>query len=1050
MKKESRNMLLLLSGVLSAYPGHSLLANQANISTAENSLITASVTQNQEVKGNVVDEAGEPLIGVNIQVKGTTIGGTTDIDGNFSIKAKRGDVLVVSYVGYTPQEVKVTSSLIKVVLKEDSENLQEVVVTAFGSGQKKASLVGSIQTVKPQDLKVPSSSLSTSFAGRMAGVVAYQRTGEPGADGASFFIRGISTFSGATSPLIIIDGVQVSAADLNALSPEVIESFSILKDATATALYGTRGANGVMIVTTKSGKDMEKPRINFRLEGRMSQPTKVPKTVDGQTYMRMFNEAVTGRSTGEVLYSEDKINNTLPGADPYIYPNVDWYDEMFNNTAWSQNFNFNITGGTKRVDYFMNVNVVHESGMLKSRSKEFFSYNNNIDVMKYNFQNNLNINLSETSRISLRLNTQFRDYKGPISSANSLFGMVMEANPVDFPITFPQDESIPHIMWGGKNGGRFNSGYRNPMAEMVKGYQDNFQSTVLANLEFQQKLDFITKGLKFNTLVSFKNWSQTSVSRNAGYNQYEIKGVEMDEEGNPVFTTQRVGDELSVTLGTSGSNTGDRRIYIQGSLDYSRQFGDHDVNALFVYNQDQYDVNNPGGLMESLSRRKQGIAGRLGYSYKGKYVLEGNFGYNGSENFAAGNRWGFFPSVAVGYNISEENFWRPLENVIDFMKIRGSYGLVGNDQIGGERFIYLSDIDLSGKGYTTGIDQNYSVSGPSYLRFENKDITWEIGEKLNVGVEMNLFRAFRLSIDGFQEIRKNIFMKRGTVPTFMGTASTNVYGNFGKVKSWGTDMSVDYIKNLNKDLTLTFKGTFTLAKNKILEYDEPAFQLYPQLSRIGQPLNRYSGYIADRLFIDNAEVANSPTQVIGGTIMGGDIKYIDQPNIYGQTDGRIDGNDARYIGNPTVPQIVYGFGPNIRWKKFDMGIFFQGVGKTSLMMSGFHPFGSSSTRNILDFVAADYWSETNPNVHAAYPRLSKMDISNNTANSTYWLRDGSFLKLKNVELGYTYRKMRFFVTGANLLTFSKFKLWDPEMGGGAGMSYPTQRDVTFGFQMTIN
>lgn len=1051
MKKESRNMLLLLSGVLSAYPGHSLLATKANMSTTEKSSIISSVMQNQEVKGTVIDEAGEPLIGVNIQVKGTTIGATTDFDGKYSIKAKKGDILVVSYIGYSTQEVKVTGSVVNVILKEDSESLDEVVVTAFGSGQKKASLVGSIQTVKPQDLKVPSSSLSTSFAGRMAGVIAYQRTGEPGADGANFYIRGISTFNGATEPLIVIDGVQVSAGDLNALSPEVIESFSILKDATATALYGTRGANGVMIVTTKSGKDMDKPRINFRLEGRMSQPTKVPKTVDGATYMRMFNEAVIGRSTGEILYDQDKIDNTVPGANPYLYPNVNWYDEMFNNTAWSQNFNFNITGGSKRVDYFMNVNVIHESGMLQSRSKEFFSYNNNIDVMKYNFQNNLNINLSQTSRISLRLNTQFRDYKGPNASSDDIFGMVMEANPVDFPITFPQDSDVPHIMWGGKNGGRYNSGYRNPMAEMVKGYKDNFQSTVLANLDFQQKLDFITKGLKFNALVSFKNWSNTNVSRNAGYNQYEIKDRVADENGNFVdYTTQRVGDEVGVTLDTSGSNTGDRRLYIQGSLDYSRQFGDHDVNALFVYNQDQVDYNNPNGLMQSLARRKQGIAGRIGYSYKGKYVLEGNFGYNGSENFAKGNRWGFFPSVAVGYNISEENFWKPLENVIDFMKIRGSYGLVGNDQIDDQRFIYMSDINLSGNGYTTGIDQNYSVSGPSYLRFENKNITWEVGEKLNVGVEMNLFRSFRLSIDGFQEIRKNIFMERGTVPTFMGTAATKVYGNFGKVKSWGTDMSLDYYKNIGKDWTIQMKGTFTLAKNKILEADEPAFLMYPHLSRVGQPINRLTGFIADRLFIDNAEVANSPVQVIGGTVMGGDIKYIDQADIYGNTDGRIDDNDKRYIGNPTVPQIVYGFGPNIRWKNLDLGVFFQGVAKTSLMMSGFHPFGSSSTRNILDFVAADYWSESNPNVNAAYPRLSKMDIANNTSNSTYWLRDGSFLKLKNVEIGYTYRNMRFFVTGSNLLTFSKFKLWDPEMGGGAGMRYPTQRDVTFGFQMTIN
>ncbi|MGL6177643.1 MAG: SusC/RagA family TonB-linked outer membrane protein [Tannerellaceae bacterium] len=1055
MKRKSIPKLFFLASVLSTSQSIALFAN-SNILTGipfeeKEVMEKLIVTQQEKVTGTVTDQNGEPLIGVNVIVVGTTLGAITDMDGNFSLEASRKDILKFTYIGYKPIEVKVTGKPLRVKLEEDTEALEEVVVTAFGSGQKKASLVGSVQTVKPGELKVPSANLSTSFAGRMAGVVAVQRSGQPGADGANFWVRGISTFSGATDPLIILDGVQVSSGDLNALDPEVIEGFSILKDATATALYGTRGANGVMIVTTKSGKDLDKPKINFRAEARMSTPTKTPKIADGVTYMNMYNEAVAGRGTGEIPYTQEKINGTIDGRNSLLYPNINWYNEMFKNTAWSESFNFNIMGGGRKLDYFMSASVTHESGMMQSRSKDFFSYDNNISVWRYNFQNNINVNLSNSSKVSLRLNTQLRDMTSPAIGVEDMFGMVMEANPVDFPVYFPGSSMDEHILWGGKDGGRYNSGYRNPMAEMVRGYQNNFQSTVIANLDYEQKLDVVTKGLQFKALASFKNWSNTNVKRSAGYNQYAIKDFSLDGNGLlDQYTLQRIGDEQGTALGTEGSNGGDRRLYLQAMLQYQRGFGDHDVEGMFVYNQDQYDINNPDNLLASLSKRKQGIAGRISYAYKSKYMLEANFGYTGSENFAKGSRWGFFPSVALGYNISEEGFWSGISDVVSFMKIRGSWGKVGNDQIGNERFIYMSDIDLGGRGYTTGIEQGTVLNGPKYLRFENNNITWEVGDKLNAGIDLQFFRYFNLTVDAFREIRSNIFMERQVIPAFLGTSDSKIFGNYGKVKNWGTDASLDYNHQLSKDLFISMKGTFTYARNKILEYDEPDFRLYPHLSRIGQPLNRNLVYWADRLFIDNAEVANSPTQNIGGTVMGGDIKYHNMPNVYGETDGVIDANDRIYAGDPTVPQIVYGFGPSIRWKQFDFSVFFQGVAKTSLLMENFHPFGSSSTRNVLSFVAENYWSETNPDVNASYPRLSKMDMPNNTAGSTYWLRDGSFLKLKNAEVGYNYRNMRFYVSGSNLLTFSKFKYWDPEMGGGAGMKYPTQRVVNFGFQMTIN
>ena len=1013
------------------------------------------VTQNAQQKqitvtGVVVDaETKEAIIGANVYVKGTNVGVATDIDGNYSLTVTgTNPVIVASYLGYKTKEITYDNKrIINFELAPDSEVLEEVVVTAFGSGQKKASLVGSIQTVKPSELKVPSANLSTSFAGRLAGVVAVQRSGEPGADGANFWIRGISTISGATSPLIILDGVQVSSGDLNALDPEVIEGFSILKDATATALYGSRGANGVMVVTTKSGANLDKPIINFRMEASIAQPTKIPEFADGVTYMQLYNEAIGNLATGQAPYSQDKIDGTLNGLNKYVYPNVNWYDEIFKNTSVNENFNFNIRGGGSKVDYFTSISVNHETGMLKNRSKEFFSFDNNINLMRYAFQNNINAKLSKTSKLSLRLNAQMVDKRGPnFDDINSIFGGTISANPVDFPIFYEPDGITEHIKWGAY-GGAANA--YNPMASLVSGYRDTFQSTVIANLDYEQKLDFLTEGLTFKAMVSFKNWSNSNTYRIAPYNSYNLSSYEKKEDGTYDYSLIQNGSDQTVTLATTGGTSGDRRIYLQGMMEYNRTFGNHDVNGMFVYNQEETAVNNPTNLYTSLPNRKQGIAARLSYAYANKYMIEANFGYNGSENFAKGHRYGFFPSIALGYNISQEDYFSSLTDVISNLKIRGSYGLVGNDQIGSDRFVYLSDISLNGAGYTTGINQSYTQSGPTYNRYANNNLTWEVGKKLNVGMDLQLFNSLNINLDGFQEIRSDIFQQRGTIPNYLGTASTKVYGNLAKVKNWGFDASADYGRQINKDWTVTFKGTFTFARNKVLEYDEPSFMLYDNMSQIGQSLNKYLVYVSDGLFIDQEHINNSPTQLISGNVGAGDIKYVDQPNYLGEYDGQIDGNDKRWVGNPTVPEIVYGFGPSIKWKNFDFSLFFQGVTNTSLMVSGIHPFGTQNNRNVLKFIADNHWSPTNQDINATYPRLTKLDHANNTVTSTYWMRDGSFLKLKNAEVGYTYKGMRLYVTGSNLLTFSDFDLWDPEQGSGSGLKYPTQRVINIGFQMTI-
>lgn len=1036
-----------------------LSASAEEVSSASS---TSAQQSNNTVVGVVLDsKTNEPIIGANVLIKGTSTGVATDLDGKFQIRANANDVLVISFLGYTPKEIKVgNQKVISVTLAEDAQMLEQVVVTAFGTGQKKETVTGSIQTVRPSDLKVPAANLSTAFAGRLAGVVAYQRSGAPGENAANFYIRGVSTMSGTTNPLIIIDGIEASSADLNALDPEVIEGFSVLKDATASAMYGTRGANGVLIIKTKSGADLDKPIIGVRVENYVNTPIKIPKLANAETYMRMYNEAVTNQGTGAVLYSEERIRNTVNRVNPYVYPNVDWYDELFRDWTWNQRANMNIRGGTSKVTYFLNLNVGHETGMLKNRSKDFFSFNNNISYMKYAFQSNVDYKVSNTAKLSLQLNTQLNDMHGPITASdgsggiNEIFSSIMNTNSVDFPIYFPQDKDR-WVHWGSKKGGASN--FPNPMAVATSGYKDQFESTVIANLNYEQKLDFITQGLGFKALLSFKNWTRSNKYRHQGHNVYELASYNVDTDGNYTIVDQPIGggNPTRPVLGTTGGNAGDRRYYIQAYVDYNRSFGNHNVSAMALYNQDEYNTNTPGtNLIASLPKRRMGYAFRASYDYANRYMIEVNAGYNGSENFAKGKRFGFFPSIAGGWNISQEPFFEKYKKVVSNLKLRASYGLVGNDQIGNTRFVYMAIVNLANSAaYRTGYDGvTEEHKGPTFTRLQNNNITWEVGKKLNVGLDLQLFNDFNLTIDAFQEIRSDIFQQKQSIPNFFGTANTAIFGNYAKVKNYGFDMSLDYGKQINKDLSIQMKGTFTLARNRVLEYDEAA-DLRPGMRQVGKTLNAIMGYVADGLYIDQADIANSAKSTIGNiAIAPGDIKYVDQPDAYGNYDGQIDANDRVQLGYPTVPEIVYGFGPSIGYKNWDFSFFFQGQARVSLMMSGFSPFGTTqSRRNVLQWIADDYWSPDNQNPNARFPRLTEQENNHNMAASSHWLRSAAFLKLKTVEVGYNFKKAnaRVYLSANNLVTFSPFKLWDPEMGGGAGMSYPLQRTFNLGVQVTF-
>lgn len=1007
------------------------------------------------IKGVVQDEDGKAIIGASVSVLGNPQKGViTDNDGQFTLRCKPTDTLVFSSIGYQKtQEALKGRTVLAVTLKEAAKEIDEVVVTAFGATQKKETVVGSIQQVAPESLRVPGSNISTAFAGRLAGVMATQSSGQPGANGANFYIRGISTISGATSPLIIMDGMEISQDDLNHLDPDVIESFSILKDASATAMYGTRGANGVLIITTKSGRDQEKPTISFRFEGNITTPTSVPKFVDGPRYMQLYNEGVQNQGTGDILYTQTQIDGTRNNLNPYVYPNVDWYNELFKKSAFNQKANMNIRGGTKKIVYFMNLNVSRETGMLKERSKEYFSYGNNINLTRYAFQNNIDFHMSKSSTISLHLYAALDDKSGPAGDdINSIFQQVMAANPVQYPITYPNDDNSKWAHWGFSNLG--NSAYTNPMAKLTSGYSNSFASTITANINFDQKLDFLTKGLAFHLMFSFKNWSYTYVNRvQSAINLYELKSWSQDADGNYILNAPAVGDPTKPTLGTASSTTGDRRYYAQAYLDYNRTFGNHTVSAMLLWNVNQYNVNNPGNnLINTLPQRKVGFAAKLSYDYLHKYLIEFNAGYNGSENFAPGHRWGFFPSIGAGYVISEEKFWEPIKNTVSMFKVRGTYGLVGNDQYGGERFIYREDVSLTGNGsFTTGVPGSYvSASGPGWNRLRNYNITWEVGHKLDIGFDLELFRSLTVTFDWFRERRSNIFQQKYSIPDYFGTVNTKIYGNLGEVVNKGVDMSVSYAKNFGKDWSVQFQGTFTWNRNKITKFDEAAGKR-PALMSVGKSTNVVWGYIADGLYIDQADIENNPSSTLGNiAIAPGDIKYVDQPDGDGKYDGQITSDDRVPIGL-SQPEIIYGFGPSIRYKNWDFSVFFQGRAKVDLFLSGFAPFGTQYNRNVLQFIDDDHWSPTNQNPNAAYPRLTKNDNNNNNQTSTYWRRDGSFLKLKNAEIGYSYRKFRVYVNATNLLTFAPFKLWDPEMGSGSYVTkYPTQRTINVGIQLTIN
>ena len=1020
----------------------------------------AGVEQQQTkrtITGTVVTgDTNEPAVGATVYLRNSTTGTITDTDGKFSIVIEGlGGVLEFSYIGYKTQEVAlVGQSNINVTLQPDNEVLDEVVVVGYGS-QRKESVVGAISTLDVTKLIVPTSNLSTALAGQLSGIVAMSRSGEPGKNSAAdFYIRGVSSFTGNTSPLVLVDGVE---RDLDLVDTEDIASFSILKDASASAVYGVRGANGVILITTKKGA-VGKPQVNVRTEFGFTQPTKKPKMVNSAQWAELYNEAYSTN-----YYSAEDIEMYRSGADPDLYPNVDWFDTMFNNMAANQRVNLNITGGSDIVRYYVAGSFYNESSIYKNAGN-IYGYDSSIRYNKFNFRANVDLNLTKSTVINLNLANIYEKSFGPGfgDTDSDIWSYLFMTSPNAFPVEYSD---------GRLSGPSTDSGY-NPWNMLVhSGYREQFWNSAQSLIGVTQDIGALwepLKGLTANIKFSWDAWNTTLQRRSKSPTFYHARGraedgslIYDDENGDGIWEPVHTGDEtLSYGIGRSGTMT----RYVEGSLTYNRLFGEHRVGALFLYNHKIYTDTQAGSSSASLPYKDQGIAGRLTYAFRDTYFLEVNMGYNGSENFARGHRFGFFPAVALGWMMSSEKWFEPATKVIDMLKWKASYGKVGNDDIGGNRrWVYEPTIATGGSWYY-GQSGNQGGSGIRVGEVENLEASWEEALKLNAGVEFSLFNKVRVQADYFREERQGIFLKRAGLPAIVGV-STVPYVNIGETLNQGFDATVEYMHKVNDDLFITARGNFTFNRNKLINNDEPDWE-YRYQNRIGKPFGSGGstqpfGLIALGLFESEEEIANSPVQNFGEYRVG-DIKYQDVNG-----DGIVDEQDAVAIGYTNLPEITYGFGATAQWKGWDFNLFFQGVARTSFFLSGSSIRSPFSTGNmeraaINEDVYGNVWMSTNTaeqNAGVTYPRLSAgsggAGSTNNNRASTWWLRDGSFLRLKSMEIGYSLpqhilqksfiKSLRFYISGNNLLCFSPFKLWDPEKGTSDGSGYPLNRTFSIGF-----
>lgn len=997
-----------------------------------------SLTQGMTVSGTVTAMSnGETLPGVNVIIKGTNIGTITDVSGHYTLNVLNpDDILIFSSIGFITEEIPVNGrSVVDISMAEDIQSLEEVVVVGYGT-QKKVSVTAAISDVPVKNIqRISTPSLSTALAGSMPGIVTRQSSGEPGYDGAAIFIRGFGTWKNR-EPLILVDGVERS---LNNLNTQEIESFSILKDASATAVYGVRGANGVILINTKRGK-AGKPKVIFRTENAMLTALRLPEYVSGPEYVTLVNEATRNEDKPPYFTAED-VQKYNDGTDPYLYPNVNWVDEVLKKNTFQTINNLSVTGGSDIIQYYTNVGYTVQNGIYKQDPDNY--WNNNAQMQRYNFRSNVDIQLSKIVKIDLGIGGIIQRGNYPGRGMPEIFHAFKITNPIAFPVTNPD---------GSVSGNPAFARNDNPYALVSRsGYSTQDRNTLQGT--FGGDLDLstlVTEGLSLRGLFAYDHYYVGYNDRRKPYALRQYLGS--DALGNDIYREPDILEESAMTYGTASN--ANRSYYSEAAVDYNRTFNKHTVGAMGLYNQRDFVDVTAGSSLFNLPYRRRGFAGRLTYDFDNRYLVEGNMGYNGSENFPKGKRYGFFPSVSIGWVISNEAFWGV--RAINHLKLRGSHGQVGNDHIGGERFLFRTTIERGGQEYWFGGGTHPTpVTGYNEQQTGNENVTWEVATKSNFGFDLEMFDGrILLQVDGFNEYRKGILIERQVIPRVAGYYPWILpYGNLGEAQNEGVDALLEIKNTTKRGLYYNFRGSFTYARSIRKKDDFPEF-LYPYQNQVGKPIDQPFGLVSLGLFESEEEIQISPRQTFVEEVRPGDIKYMDVNG-----DGVIDKFDEVPIGFPRTPEITYGISMAVAYKNFDASVFFTGVARASVFIDreGMYPFIEGlATDNVLKEYYDNRWSPDNPDPNALYPRVPTMDNKNNYRPSTHYLRDASFLRLKSAEIGYNFKKVnaigineiRVFVNGANLITWDKIKIMDPESDYGIG-SYPLQRIVNLGAQFTF-
>lgn len=992
---------------------------------------------NITVSGIVSDITKNPLPGVTIVVEGSTRGVITDTNGFYSIEVQPTDKLTFSFVGFEPQTIDVSDRRsIDVVMSEKVDELQEVTVVAYGK-QRKESVIGAISSLSIDDIKMPAGKLSTALAGQIAGIVSVQSSGEPGTP-AQFWIRGISTFGANNRPLILVDGIE---RDIDLVESEDIESFSILKDATATAVYGVRGANGIVLITTKKGRESQKPIIQAKLEYGFSSPVRLPKLANAAQWIDYFND-VSFDQSGIYPISADDKEIYLSYADPDLFPSVDWVSEVFKESTPNAKANVSITGGNNIYKYYLSGNFYREEGMYNPIKNP--NYDNSVAYNRFSFRSNIDVNITKSTLLTLNLANQYDTRNRLGANHSDLWTGVLQTPPIAYPTVY-SDGKYPRMRpWNS-----INPYYSLNFTGYSRDTWLNSQSLVGITQDFS---DIITNGLTANVKFSWDAFSSNTIDQRKLPNTFFALG--RDSEGTIIYEQTREGSDY---LSLARSNRGAKTTNFEASVLYDNIFqAEHRVGAMFLFSMRQHTDDFPSNFIAAIPNRNTGIAGRATYSFQDKYFVEANFGYNGSENFAPKYRFGFFPSIAVGYLISNEDFFQNLFPNINVLKLKSSYGMIGNDQIGGDRrFAFNTEMNEGASGWVFGSTGQASFSGITTGHPGNPNVAWEEATKFNSGIEIGFFNSLNLQLDYFFDRRDGIYIQQESVPSIVGH-NVQQYVNLGKMQNRGFDSSLEYFKKFG-DLFVSVRGNFTFNRNKKL-YDDKPTPIWEYQEEVNVPYLQQRGLIALGLFESEEEIENSPDQSSFSTVKVGDIKYKD---ING--DGVIDQFDLIPIGFSSIPEINYGFGSSISWKNFDVSVFFQGTGNVTKFIEGNSIIGSTGnlmvSGQIFSEVADKRWTLKNPDPNAEFPRLSVDANVNNRQRSTYWQRDMSYLRLKNFEIGYTLpksfsgklglRTIRTYLTGVNLLTITSFKLWDPESGGTTGGIYPLMKSLNLGLNINL-